>query len=444
MIRSLAATLVLVVLMLALKHVYVDVLGLEKGIPAAVSLGFILVAAYTFSRLFVPLKIPRICGYMIMGMICGPFGLELISRQGLDGLRLIEKGAIALIAVTAGGELRWSVLRRDFRTLTILVACLTLVLFAGTCAAFVGLAPKIGLLAGAPGAAVMAAAVLIGVTAVAKSPATAVAVIKETHARGRLTETCLTVLLILDVIAVIAFAIALGFAERKVGGGEGMNAHDLLGLAWHVAGALPIGILIGFLASLYLRFARGTYLLFMFLLCLLMVEISVIWKIELIMMAVMAGFTVENIADRGDELIRAIDRSDLPVYVAFFTVAGASIDFPFLLANWGLSLTFFLLIGTLTFLGTELGGWLGKVPTPHRHYLFMGLIAQAGLNLSFAAVLRDRLNLPLSGGQTLGYALYTLIVARVAAKQLIGPILFRFALGRVGEIGAGKREQESS
>ena len=157
-----------------------------------------------------------------------------------------------------------------------------------------------------------------------------------------------------------------------------MRAADWLGLLWHVAGALPIGILIGLLASMYLRFARGNYLLFMFLLCLLMVEISAIWKIELIMMAVMAGFTVENIADRGDDLIRAIDRTDLPVYVVFFTVAGASIDFPFLAANWGLALVFFFLIGGLTFVGAELGGWLGKVPAPHRHYLFMGLVAQAG------------------------------------------------------------------
>jgi hypothetical protein len=72
----------------------------------------------------------------------------------------------------------------------------------------------------------------------------------------------------------------------------------------------------------------------------------------------------------------------------------------------------------------------------------MGLIAQAGLNLSFATVVRDRLPIDLGNGVTLGESLQTLIVARVAAKQLIGPILFRFALGRLGEVKSGEKEEK--
>lgn len=440
MIRSGVITLFLVFLALALRRFYENVLDLP-GLPAAVSLGFILVASYTFSHLFVPLRLPRICAYIVMGMLCGPFGLGLIPQPSDSGLHLIERVAIALIALTAGGEIRWALLRRRYDTLLLLTGSVMVVVMLGSVGGFLALSRWIDFLHGAPWKVIFAAAVLLGVTAMAKSPATAVAVLKETGARGTLSETVLAVLLLLDIGAVVFFAVALGLAERWVGGAQTSHSVNSLGLMWHIAGALPVGAVIGLLVSLYLRFARGNYLLFVFLLCLLLVEISEAWNIELIMMAVMAGFAVENLSDQGEDLVRAIDRSDLPVYVAFFTLAGASVNFDFLVANWALTLAFIVLIGGLTWAGTELGGWLGRFEKPHRHYVFTGLIAQAGLNLSFAATIRDRLTLPLTDELTLGKALATLIIARVAVKQLLGPILFRFALDRVGEIGAASQEK---
>jgi len=437
MIRSAAATILLVALTVALRRIYEVGLGLP-GLPVAVSLGFILVASYTFSTLFVPLRLPRICAYMVMGMLCGPFGLKLISAEGVEQLRLIEQIAIALIALTAGGELHWSLLRSRSRSLFILLAVLSVVLLGGTTLGFLLLVPAIAFLRGAPGPILFAAALLMGVTALAKSPSTAVAVLKETRAKGPLSETVLAVLLMLDVAAVVLFAVALGVAEQLIGREGGVRFADLAGVLGHVTGALPVGFVIGLLASVYLRFVRGNYLLFVLLLCLLVVEVSNAVGIELIMMAVVAGFTVENFSDQGDDLMRAIDQSYLPVYVVFFALAGASVNFAFIASNWALTLSFIVIIGGLTWLGAGLGGRLAGLERSYRRYTFMGLIAQAGLNLSFATVIRDRLPIPMPGGLTLGEGLQTLIVARVAVKQFIGPILFRFALARVGEIGGSE------
>lgn len=476
MIRWGASTVMLVLLALGLRGFYVNVLDIRTGLPAAVSLGFILVASYTFSRLFVPLRLPRITAYLVMGMLCGPDLLGLISDKGVADLRLIERAAIALIALQAGGEIRWADLRKRVRVLLFFVGSLLVVVLFGTIGGFLALVPLMGIFRDAPWLVVLAAAVLMGITAVAKSPATAVAVIKETQSRGPMTETVITVLLILDIVAVILFAFGLGLAESwcereaasasvhmaagapaartpeavpvppaplpeapvEKAPAESAHATSVLGLLWQIAGALPLGAVIGLLASLYLRFARGNYLLFVFLLCLLLVEISNAMGIELIMMAVVAGFVVENLSDQGDEMMQAIDRSYLPVYVAFFTLAGASVKFDFLLAHWALTLVFVVLIGSLTWGGSALGGKLGNLQKPQRHYVFTGLLAQAGLNISFATMIRDRLTFPLTDTITLGAALQTLILARVAIKQLVGPILFRFALERVGEVAAAE------
>jgi len=433
MTRAAATTILLVLAAAALRALYTR-LGMP-ALPPAVTLGFILVAGYTFSRLFVPLHLPRVSAYLLMGMICGPFGLALITESSAQELKLIEQSAIALIALTAGGEIRWALLRSRWRSFLTLTASLAVVIVPLTAAVMLAVGPHLPLFRGAGTPVIFVAALLLGITGMVKALSTTVAVIKETDARGLLSETVLAVLVLVSVLAIFLYTIVLGLAEGVLGGPGRLGGGELIGLFWRIAGALPVGGLIGLLAALYLKYERQNNLLFVLFLCLLLVAVAQAWQIDLIMMGVMTGFAVENLSNRGRDLITAVDRSYLPVYVAFFTLAGAEIDFSFLFANWALTGGLILLVAALTWLGAELGGWLVRLPRPARHYFFMGMIAQAGVNLGFATVIRDRLTMPLPSGPSLGQVIYNITLACIAVNEVIGPILFRFALERVGEIG---------
>jgi hypothetical protein len=61
--------------------------------------------------------------------------------------------------------------------------------------------------------------------------------------------------------------------------------------------------------------------------------------------------------------------------------------------------------------------------------LWMGLISQAGITLGMAAIVASEF-------PAWGAALQTLVVALTGLHVLAGPILFRAALARAGEIGA--------
>ena len=68
----------------------------------------------------------------------------------------------------------------------------------------------------------------------------------------------------------------------------------------------------------------------------------------------------------------------------------------------------------------------------------MGLVSQAGVTLGLSVLLASEF--PGWGGR-----IQTLMVALIALHEIVGPVLFRGALGRAGEIGrAAAAEQPAA
>jgi hypothetical protein len=65
----------------------------------------------------------------------------------------------------------------------------------------------------------------------------------------------------------------------------------------------------------------------------------------------------------------------------------------------------------------------------------MGLISQAGVTLGIAIIIASEF-------PGWGVAVQTLVVAMIALHELVGPILFKAALVRAGEVGRMDLEQE--
>ncbi|MBI3994148.1 MAG: cation:proton antiporter, partial [Candidatus Lambdaproteobacteria bacterium] len=140
-----------------------------------------------------------------------------------------------------------------------------------------------------------------------------------------------------------------------------------------------------------------------------------------------AGFYIENFSPHGDDLMRAIERHALPVYVVFFTLAGAGLDVPALRATWPLAVFLVLLRLLLTTLGTVLGAALGRAPRPVLACAWSGFVAQAGINVGIAALVGQRF-------PQFGESVQTVLLAMVALNQIAGPVLFRLGLTRAGEV----------
>lgn len=59
------------------------------------------------------LKLPQITGYLISGIICGPYLLGILSKDSVVDLNIIEGACLSIIGLAAGAELDWPQLSRS-------------------------------------------------------------------------------------------------------------------------------------------------------------------------------------------------------------------------------------------------------------------------------------------------------------------------------------------
>lgn len=156
--------------------------------------------------------------------------------------------------------------------------------------------------------------------------------------------------------------------------------------------------------------------------------------VEYMLFMLAAGFFVENISPvDGEPLIEAIQDASVPAYVMFFSVAGGSIHLRELAMLWPVALGAVALRAGGLWLGSRIGAEWAQAEPQVKRYTWMGLVSQPGVALGLATVASRALGE--YGGQ-----IQTMFLAMIALHEIIGPVLFRTALSRAGELPAQARE----
>lgn len=402
------------------------------GDEAALGLGCALIGAYVGGELAALVSLPRLTGYLLVGLLLGPdVGRWLaedppfLTDPALTTLALLDDVSIGIIAFLGGGELRWREVRAGLRGFLGLLA--GHLLGAGVAVAvLVGLWPRgVGLGALTPAAA-WAAAILLGVVAATASPATVLAVRTEVRARGPLADASLAVVVLIDVAIALLLTLAVAAARSLVGGAAGGPGLGLV--LWEVVGSLGAGVLVGGFLVLLLSRVRDELPAVLLACAIGTMFLAARLHLSGLLVCMVAGFVVENCSRHGEALVATLERSSLPLFAVFFAVAGARIDLG-LIGATGAGLLLLVLVRTAgSVAGTvALGHLAGATPTATR-WAWTGLAGQAGLSLALAATI-------VKAFPEMGESLRTLILASVAANQVVGPIAFRVALARCGEVG---------
>jgi Kef-type K+ transport system membrane component KefB len=394
---------------------------------AAVTLaaGFILLAALFSGNLFKRLGLPRLTGYLILGLLAGPSVTGLISERVLIDLRIFNGAAIALIALTAGTEMDF----RRMRPLLRGVAWIAGIAVLGTMGllAFVASSIRAWLpfTEGLTPTQNLALSVVLGITIAAQSPAVVVALRKETNADGPLARTVLGVVVLSDLLVILIFAVALSFARPLLGG---VTAGGMSGwlVVWEVVGSLVVGLAIGVLIAAFLRSITSGGPLFVLMTGFLMAEVGQRIHLDPLLIALAAGILVRNRTPYGDRLHAEIEAASTPVYVGFFAVAGATIHLD-ALARIALPASVFVVTRAAGFLvGSNIAARCAGSPAVVRRYAGFGLLPQAGLALALALLFTRSF-------PDLGEEAAALVFGIVGLNELVSPIAYKWALVRSGE-----------
>jgi Kef-type K+ transport system membrane component KefB len=394
---------------------------------SALAFGYVLLSAHLCGAIFQQLGLPRLTGYLALGVATGPHGIALLSAPMVGNLGLINGAAITLIALTAGLEMETSETRSLLRS----VAWISLVAVIGTAlllaAVCVLLHGSLTFMRGLPPGQVIAVAFVLGVVMVAQSPAVVVALRDETAAEGPLSRIVLATVILADLLVIVLFALTSSLAKAAFGA-QGALRSTVTTLGWQLAGSLVAGALLGLLLATYTRRVKRGLPLFVLAVAFVTAEVGSRVDFDPLLVALAAGVLVRNATSVHRDLARAVETLTFPVYAVFFAVAGAKMELGILAQLAGPLAVLFIVRAAGLVAGTRLALRIAGAPPEVGRLAGLGLVPQAGLALALAVLFADIF--PEFGSEAA-----SLTVGLVAINELVGPVAFRAALARSGEIG---------
>jgi Kef-type K+ transport system membrane component KefB len=365
------------------------------------------------------LRLPKITGFLVVGIVAGPSALALIPWGALDALRLIDRFALALIALLAGGELKVQALRPAARSIVLTTLAVVGVVWLGVTLIFIPVAYLLPFLSGLGFPAVLGLGALLGIWSANSSPDLTVAVIEEAGSKGPLTDVILGVTIVKDVVVIVLFTLVLALVSPLLGhGGEG---GFLLELVREVGGALALGATLGWVFSLYLERAGRQPVYITFLFAYILVVLAGMLHVELLLAGVAAGFVIENLSEAGDEMIHGIESVAVVIFAFFFTIAGAGLDLGVMGGFWLPALVLFTVRFLFTWWGAHLGTRWAGASGEIQALTWRGLMSQGGVTLGLLLVLAQE-------APRIGDGVVALGMAVVLGNILGGPVLLKSAL----------------
>ncbi len=422
-------------------------------------IALLLFVALLSTRLMRLIKLPNVTGFIITGIIMGPFVFGLLFnnfsydgiKEGLifgyvNKIKWVSTIALGFIAFSIGTSFKLTVLKSVGKR--VLIITVFEALFASL---FV-----IAILVAAhfifPDQVSWELVLTLGAIASATAPAATLMVIKQYRARGPLVDTLLPVVALDDAAALILFAILFQIASTIAFGGS----FDIYKMVFkpiiEILISLNIGIAFGFLISLMNKFfkSRNNRLIICIFSVFAACGLYYLFKspylggfeLSSLLMCMMIGAIYTNVSKDSGPTLDVMERFTSPIYLMFFVISGASLDLTIFFNKNGVIV---LAIAATYLISRVIGKWTGaytgavisKSEPKIKKYLGFALIPQAGVAIGLAttanALFTSNPETELAGNLTIAIILTSTLV-----YELIGPMVSKFALKKAGEIPEGE------
>lgn len=398
------------------------------------AIGFVLLAAFAIGEFGGRLRLPKVTGYIVSGVLLGPFVLNILSQRVAGEMRVFNTLALGLIATTAGLELDLKALGKVKRTVIATIALKIPFLLLSVGGVFYLIQTFWPVLPNISSQAIIPLAVIFAVLAVGTSPAIAIAVVSENKAKGRLSDIVLSIAVAKDLVVVILLALALSYAQAMLSPSGALDPKVIIHLGQELGLSILAGAAIGVVLILYAKFLRAEPLMALLVIITIAAEVSRMFQLELLLVLIASGFVVRNFSRYEHHLLEPLNRISLPVFVVFFTTAGANVDLSATVDVAPLAFALVAARAVAYLLAGRLGGSLGKESREVRTNAWLAYLPQAGVTLGLVLLASQAL-------PDLATPLLQTGMAVVAINLLVGPVLMSMALRRAGEVSGAAAEE---
>lgn len=428
-------------------------------------LSIALIAGLVSNRLIRLLHLPNVTGYLIVGILLGPYFFSLFNKNltgvlnedMIQAFGIIVDLALGFIAFSIGSEFKLSSIKKIGKgifSITILQAGAALVLvdiaLIIVCACLGSLSENLPVI------------LTLGAVATATAPAATLMVIKQYKAKGPVTDTLLPVVAFDDAVGLILFSISFSiaqvFAKQQAGlSGSGISVLEILVFPLlEIVLSLVVGGLIGLILSYAMNLfkSRANRLICMITAVFLGVGICSISgevigvEMSSLLTCMMIGALFCNLRKDALMIFDGIERWTPAIFMLFFILSGAELNFSIItLPVIGICVVYLIARSLGKYYGARFGCVLEKKDENIKKYLGLTLLPQAGVAIGMArsasSTFKELANAALVenslfGGYEYLYNIAGTITAVVLCAtlvyELVGPVVTKIALTKAGEI----------
>ena len=405
------------------------------------SIAIALCAGLLVSRFVKPLKLPAVTGYLIAGILIGPYCLGCLGVQGLGfpttgdvkTLSLFNDVALGFIAFAIGNEFRLSQLRHTGKQATVIG------IFQAVTATLVVDVVLIGLHYFVLGDAMsIADAIVLGAIATATAPAATLMVVRQYKAKGELTDLLLPIVALDDAVGLVVFAISFGVA-KAINFGHYDLTSILVEPILEIVMSIVLGFVMGSIFSAAEKYFKSnskrlslsiTFVILTVALSMMEFEVGGV-KIGFssLLVCMMLGTVFCNVCDFSADMMDKTDKWTSPLYILFFVLSGAELELD-VFSNPSV-----IVVGLVYIFARAFGKWMGasisskcmKCSPSVQKWLGITLLPQAGVALGMSVTVAQTLGAD-------GELIRNIVLFGVLIYELIGPAMTRIALIHSGDI----------
>lgn len=399
----------------------------------------IICVAIIIGKLVSKLKMPSILGWLITGMIFGPYLVGIVSGEIMS--KIWYKCTINVFEAFAGIMIGTEIIFKKLKAYGKQIVIITIFQSLGTFLVVSGVFAIVLIIAKLP----IFLAFIFGGIALATAPAPALSIVNEFKTKGPVTKTLIPMAALDDVVGVCVFFTVISIVSSFVSA-QSVSVFSIILIV-----LLPfiIGIFVGGFAGLLLKKERKAIITLLILIPMILVGVGIgfifdflVFKtssLNYILFGMAFSATFANIV--GEERVKSIMKAFNPILNISLIIVIINLGMPLnykLIAGAGLFTLIYILsraIGKIG--GAFVGGVVTKAEPNIKKYLGLTLLPHSGVSLVFTGIAVSMLAAPMPECAAI---IQGTIAAAAIINEIIAVILAKQAFKWSGELNGGKCE----
>lgn len=396
-------------------------------------IGLLLIVGYSLGYLVSKIGLPTIIGYIATGILFSPYSFGFLNEELLPQTEPLIDVSLAFIAFEVGGSLKWQKLK-SYGSVLIRILLLESLLPFFLVLIFLSVGGLIF-----PGFFsieshwLLIFALLVAPLASPTDPSATIAVMHQYKAKGKVSDTIMSVAALDDAMGVFLFSVSVAVAAIIAGSSDANIGNSVLRAIYKIVGAVLAGGLFGWFTGILSRFLKikeeGQWIVLLAAMIIFTFGISSFLKLDELLAAMALGAFITNFNKQSDLLFKIVERyTEALILLLFFILSGLHLDISAIPDAALLIGVFVVLRISGKYFGARLGAFWAHAPKEVQKYTGGGLIPQGGIVIGLALLISKNPDFA-----KVSDTLLAVIMGSAIFHELIGPVAAIQSLKNAGE-----------